>query len=347
MNTESLTKLSAFKVSVQEAYKTNNASETFNVNPTASQVLIEDIKDTDDFLDRINIITTNNQIGEAIGLGVGNLIASRTDTSSGKKRTTRSAHDLSAMPFECVQTNFDTHITYEQLDAFAHLKDFEGRVNNQIRIQADLDKVRVGFYGKSTEVNTDIDANPNGEDVNKGWIQALRDHKTKNVLTEMVKDSNEIRIGKDGDFINLDIAVLTLKQLLDPVFASSHDVIAIVGNDLIANDQARLYAENGSTPSEKSKIEMRQVISTYGGLPTFVVSNFPPRGIMVTSFDNLSIYIVKNSIRKSVAVKNDSCDRIENFESMNMAYVVEQLGKAATLEFDNVKLKNPSTNAWE
>ncbi|WP_139291741.1 P2 family phage major capsid protein, partial [Moritella viscosa] len=134
--------------------------------------------------------------------------------------------------------------------------------------------------------------------------------------------------------------------LLDPVFASTNDLIAIVGNELIAGDQARLYAQNGNTPSEKVKIEMRQVISTYGGLPTFTVSNFPPRGIMVTSFDNLSIYILNNSIRKSVGVRNDKRDQVENFECMSMAYVVEQLGKAAALEFDNVKLKKQGSDIW-
>ncbi|NKZ47170.1 P2 family phage major capsid protein [Vibrio aestuarianus subsp. francensis] len=38
-------------------------------------------------------------------------------------------------------------------------------------------------------------------------------------------------------------------------------------------------------------------------------------------------------------IKNDSKNRVQNFESMNMVYVVEQQGKAATLEFNNVKLK--------
>lgn len=347
MNSEAQVKLSAFMKSIQETFDTTDAHETFNVNPTASQTLVDDIKETDDFLERINIITTENQHGEAIGLGVGGMIASRTDTASGKERKTRSMHNMRAMPYECSQTNFDTHITYAQLNAFSHLKNFEERVNNQIRIQSDLDKIRVGFYGKSVAKDTDVVANPNGEDVNQGWVEALRKHRPENVLTEVAVGSNAIRIGVGGDFTNLDLAVLTVKNLLDDVFASTNDLVAIVGNDLIAGDQARLYAENGSIPSEKSKIEMRQVISTYGGLPTFVVSNFPPRGIMVTSFDNLSIYIVKNSIRKSVGVKNDKNDRIENYECMNMAYIVEQLGKAATLEFDNVKLKKPGSDVWE
>ncbi|WED27191.1 phage major capsid protein, P2 family [Vibrio sp. DW001] len=316
------------------------------LTPTASQVLIDDVKLTDEFLERINVITVDNQMGEAIGLGVGCMIASRTNTLKGGERKTRSVHDMSAMPYYCSQTNFDTHLTYNQLSSFAHLKDFEERVNGQIRAQADIDKIRVAFYGKSAEDDTDIEANPNGEDVNKGWIQALREHQPERVLTEVVKDSNAIRIGEGGDFVNLDLAVLTVKTMLDERFAATNDLVAIIGNELIATDQAKLYAENAHTPTEKTKIEMRQLISTYGGLPSFLVSNFPPRGIMVTSFDNLSIYIQGNTIRKSVGKRNDSKNRVESFESMNMAYVVEQLGKAATVEFDNVKLKKLGSDVW-
>lgn len=50
---------------------------------------------------------------------------------------------------------------------------------------------------------------------------------------------------------------------------------------------------------------------------------------------------------KSVGIKNDSKNRVENFESMNMPYVVEQLDKAATLEFNNVKLKKLGPDSWE
>lgn len=346
MRTQTKEKLSALQTNLKEIYAVSAVNETFAVNPQAAQFLIEDIKKTDDFLDRINIITVSQQYGEAIGLGIGGLIASRTDTSSGKERQTRSAHELSSIKYECVQTNFDTHITYKQLDAFAHLKDFEARVNDKIRIQSDLDKVRVGFYGLSAEKDTDVKANPNGEDVNQGWIEQLRKYKPSQILSEVVPESGEIRIGEGGDFVNLDLAVLNVKNKLDDVFLSTNDLVAIVGSELIATDQARLYAENGSTPSEKSKIEMRQVIATYGGLPTFAVSSFPPRGVMVTSFDNLSIYILEGSVRKSVGELNDKLDRIENFESIGMAYMVEQPTKAAALEFKNVKLKQAGSDVW-
>lgn len=68
------------------------------------------------------------------------------------------------------------------------------------------------------------------------------------------------------------------------------------------------------------------------------VPGFPSTGIMVTSYDNLSIYIQEGSIRRSMGKKNDEKDQVENFESMNIAYVIEELGKAAAIKFKNVKL---------
>ncbi len=187
------------------------------------------------------------------------------------------------------------------------------------------DSLLVVFYGKTTKEDTDVEANPNGE---------------------VVKDSNAIRIDEGDDFVNLDLAVFTVKSMLDERFAATNDLVAIIGNELIATDQAKLYAENGSTPNDKTKIEMRKVVSIYDSIPSFLVSNFPPRGIMVTSFDNLSIYIQGNTIRKSVSKRYDSKNRVESFESMSRVYVVDKLGKAATVEFDNVKLKKLGSDIW-
>ena len=141
-----------------------------------------------------------------------------------------------------------------------------------------------------------------------------------------------------GDFINLELAVLNVKVLLSDACVKSPKLVAIIGTDLLSYDKAKFYAKNADTPSEKSKIEDNQVIGTYGGLPAFSAPGFPSTGIMVTTFDNLSIYIQEGSIRRRIGKKNDELDQLENFESMNMAYVVEQLDKAACIEFDNVRL---------
>ncbi|MEZ8321549.1 P2 family phage major capsid protein, partial [Vibrio splendidus] len=144
--------------------------------------------------------------------------------------------------------------------------------------------------------------------------------------------------GEGGDFINLDLAVLETKNLLHDACENDSNLVAIIGSDLLAYDKAKFYEAHGNTPSEKGKIQELQVIGTYGGLPAVKVPGFPSTGIMVTSYDNLSIYIQEGSVRRSTGKKNDEKDQIENFESMNMAYVIEEVGKAAAIEFKNVKL---------
>ncbi|MGR6861806.1 phage major capsid protein, P2 family [Aliivibrio salmonicida] len=329
--------LNAYTKAVAQQNGVADATQKFNVTPAATQRLIAQIRESNWFLKRINIIPVINQKGEALGLGASGMIASRTDTSNGKTRKTKAAHSVKAMPYLCEQINFDTHMRYSQLDAFAHLKNFNTIISNQIREQIDANKTTIGFYGESCEVNTDAAANPNGEDVCKGWFQAIRDHNTKAMLKQG-KTANEIRIGEGGDFINLDLAVMNVKGLLHDACENDADLIAIIGSDLLAYDKAKFYAKNGNTPSEKSKIEEAQVIGTYGGLPAVSVPGFPPSGILVTSYKNLSLYIQEGSIRRSVGKQNDERDQVENFESMNIAYVIEQLEKAAAVEFDNVKL---------
>lgn len=332
-----------YKKAVADQNKVSDVTEKFTVTPSATQKIVAQIRESNWFLGKVNVIPVSNQKGEAIGLGVTGMIASRTNTKAGKERKTKAVYDLEAMPYLCEKVNFDSHIRYEQLDAFAHFPNFNKLITSQTREQIDMNKVTIGFYGKSCADDTDAAANPNGEDVCKGWFQAIRDNNS-NAMLVSGKTANEIRLGVGsdtkgvGDFINLDLAVMNVKGLLGDECANANDLVALIGSDLLSYDKAKFYAANGNTPSEKSLIEDKQVIGTYGGLPALCPPSFPATGIMVTSLKNLSIYIQKDSIRRSVAMKNDKLDQLENFESMNMAYVIEQLKKAAALEFDNVKL---------
>lgn len=331
--------LAVYTAAVAKQHGVADATEKFSVTPAATQRIIAQIRESNWFLNKINIVSVSNQKGEALGLGVTGMIASRTDTTTDKTRKTKSAFGMKAMPYLCEQVNFDTHIRYSQLDAFAHLKNFATIISTQTREQIDANKSTIGFYGTSSAANTNATLNPNGEDVCKGWLQALRDHKADAMLTEG-KTAGKIRIGEGAghDFVNLDLAVMNVKGLLHDACENAPDLVAIIGTDLLAYEKAKFYAKNGNTPSEKSKIEELQVIGTYGGIPALSVPGFPPSGIFVTSLKNLSIYIQEGSIRRSVGKKNDERDQVENFESMNIAYVIEQLDKAAAIEFDNVEL---------
>ncbi len=206
-------KLSEYVTTVARQNGVDDATEKFTVNPTATQRIIAAIRESNWFLGKINIIQVKNQIGEAIGLGVTGMIASRTDTTGDKERKPRDYSGMEAMPYQCVQTNFDTCIRYDRLDAFAHLKNFANIISSHTREQIDANKITIGWYGKSVAKDTDPAANPNGEDVNKGWFQALREHRSKQIITEVVEGSGEVRIGEGGDFVNLDLAVLNTKAL--------------------------------------------------------------------------------------------------------------------------------------
>ncbi|VDR25930.1 phage major capsid protein, P2 family [Raoultella terrigena] len=59
-----------------------------------------------------------------------------------------------------------------------------------------------------------------------------------------------------------------------------------------------------------------------GNLPAVRVPYFPPNAIMVTRLDNLSIYFMDESHRRSI-IENPKLDQVENYESMNIDYVVE------------------------
>ncbi|MFS1908066.1 phage major capsid protein, P2 family [Vibrio lentus] len=338
MQKQTKIKLSAYVKAVAAQNDVDDATEKFNVSPNGTQRIIAAIRESSWFLNKINIISVKNQKGESIGLGVTGMIASRTDTSGSGKRTPKDHSSMGAMPYMCEQTNFDTALRYAKLDAWAHHKNFNALISKATREQIDANKITIGWYGVSVAKNTDASANPNGEDVNKGWFQAMRDHNAERLMTTGQKADGEIRIGEGGDFINLDLAVLETKNLLHDACENDSNLVAIIGSDLLAYDKAKFYEAHGNTPSEKGKIQELQVIGTYGGLPAVKVPGFPSTGIMVTSYDNLSIYIQEGSVRRSTGKKNDEKDQIENFESMNMAYVIEEVGKAAAIEFKNVKL---------
>ncbi|MFS1476650.1 phage major capsid protein, P2 family [Vibrio lentus] len=344
-NTE--VKLSAYIKKVGEQNDVTDATQKFNVTPNGAQKIIAQIREGSWFLGKVNIVPVKHQKGEAIGLGVTGMIASRTDTSGDGERKPQDHSSTDSMPYMCEQTNFDTAVRYEKVDAWAHDKNFSRILSTETRKQIDSNKVTIGWYGERVEKTTNRKTSPHGEDVNIGWYQAMRAHNAARLISEIVDGSSVIRIGEGGDgsvgkekgdFVNLDLAVLNVKTLLHPACEDDSNLVAIIGSDLLGYDKAKFYEAHGNTPSEKGKIQELQVIGSYGGLPAVKVPGFPSTGIMVTSYDNLSIYIQTDSIRRSVGKKNDAKDQIENFESMNMAYVIEELGKAAAIEFKNVKL---------
>ncbi|CTZ98307.1 Major capsid protein precursor (GpN) [Escherichia coli] len=67
---------------------------------------------------------------------------------------------------------------------------------------------------------------------------------------------------------------------------------------------------------------------TIGGLGVFLAPFFPDATMLITSFNNLSIYWQKGSMRRLMKDEPEY-NRIATYQSINDAYVVEDYGKCA------------------
>lgn len=321
------------QLAIAESYGVDLATKMFSVDPTIAQELNDAITAKSDFLERINVIPVTEIKGQKVFIGVSGPVTGRTNT----KTTDREAKDASALDqdtYELSSTESDVGLPYAKIDAWAKFPDFHQKYSAAVQKQIALDRIMVGFHGTHAAVQTDITQYPMLQDVNKGWLQQAREQIPAQVLKEG-KVAGKVTLGAGGDYANLDALVHDTKQLVDERLRDAGDLIAIIGTDLLAADKAKLYSKQGDTPTEKERIEEAQVIATYGGLPSFSVPFFPVNGVVVTSWDNLSIYFQDSSWRKQT-VDNPKRSRVEDYNSRNEGYVIEQLEKFAMTE--NVEL---------
>ncbi|MQT87333.1 phage major capsid protein, P2 family [Pseudomonas sp. FSL R10-2964] len=318
---------------IAETYGVERASKMFSVEPSVAQELNDSITAKADFLERINVVPVSEIKGEKVFIGVNGPVTGRTNT----KTTDRVAKDASALEhtlYELADTQSDVGLPYAKIDAWAKFPDFKDRYSAAVQKRIAQDRIVIGFHGLNAAVQTDLAANPKLQDVNKGWLQQLREQAPQQVLKEGTV-AGKVTLGAGGDYANLDALVHDTKQVVDEILREDGDLVAIIGSDLLAADKAKLYTKQGDTPTEKERIENAQVISTYGGLPAFSVPNFPVNAVLVTSWDNLSIYFQDSSWRKQT-VDNPKRSRVEDYNSRNEGYVIEQLEKIALTE--NVEL---------
>ncbi|UNG19260.1 phage major capsid protein, P2 family [Stutzerimonas zhaodongensis] len=328
-------KFSALAVAIATTYGVETVREEFNVTPTHAQTLNDKITHSSAFLSRINVIPVSEIKGEKVMLGTSGTVTGRTDTSTAD-RVARNVLGLDGQGYELFETHSDVALKYSSIDAWAKFPNFPQRYSAAVQKQIALDRIMIGWNGTSAAATTDRVANPLLQDVNKGWLQIAREQAPEQVLAQGAKVAGKIQIGATGDYANLDALVHDVSLMIDEEFRDGGDLIAIVGRELLAHDKAKLYAAQGDTPTEKERIEMAQVIATYGGLPTFTCPHFPSRGVVVTSWDNLSIYFQDTSWRRHIQ-ENPKRSQVEDYNSRNEGYVIEQLGKFAAIESANVE----------
>ncbi|MCV5631998.1 phage major capsid protein, P2 family, partial [Escherichia coli] len=110
-------------------------------------------------------------------------------------------------------------------------------------------------------------------------------------------------------------------NLIEPWYQEDPDLVVIVGRQLLADKYFPIVNKEQDN-SEKIAADLIISQKRMGGLQAVRAPFFPANALLITRLDNLSIYWQEDTRRRSV-IDNPKRDRIENFESVNEAYVVE------------------------
>jgi P2 family phage major capsid protein len=306
-----------------------DATRKFTVAPTVQQTLEKKIQESSAFLSSINVMPVTEQEGEKLGLGIGGPIAGTTDTTK-QDRVTNDPSTIDALGYRCEQTNYDTHITYAKVDAWAKFPNFQTLFRDVIVQRCALDRIMIGFNGVKRAATSDRATSPLLQDVNIGWLQHYRDTASQRVL-DSGKVDGKVTIGAKADYENIDALVFdAVSNLLEPWYQEDTQLVVICGRKLL-HDKYFPIVNATQPPTERLAADLIMSQKRIGNLPAVRVPSFPPNALMITRLDNLSIYYQEGARRRTI-VDNAKRDRVENYESSNDAYVVEDFGAGCVVE---------------
>lgn len=320
----------AYLQQLAQLHGVGDVTTKFTAAPSVAQTLETRIQESSAFLSAINVFGVSEQSGEKIGIGIDGTIASTTDTTL-KDREPRDPSGLDNRGYVCTQTNFDTGIRYQKLDQWAKFKDFQARIRDAIIKAQALNRIMIGWNGTSRAATSNPALNQLLQDVNIGWLEKMRLENPARVMDEVVQGSGKIQIGAGKDFENIDALVVSMvNEFIEPWYQEDTDLVVICGRQLLADKYFPIINKT-QAPTEMLAADIVTSQKRIGNLPAVRVPHFPANGLLVTRLDNLSIYWQEGTRRRTV-VDNAKRDRIENFESVNESYVIEDLGCAAMAE---------------
>lgn len=330
---------------VAELNHVASVATKFSVEPTIQQALEDVIREEVGFLQRISMPMVVEQQGEKIGLDVNSTIASNTDTTVKEREPIDPTGLTDIDKYFCQQTNFDTALRYAKLDMWRKYDDFGTRLAKAIAKQQGRDRIMIGWNGTSRSANSDRAANPGLNDVAVGWLKKIELYAPERILEQGNQAAGEIRIGKGGDYNNIDALVF---DLVGEKVAEHHqddtDLVCIIGRELLHDKYLGLVNEN-DLPTERLALDVIMTTKQVGGLPAVRVPFFPKRGLLITSLDNLSIYLQEKSLRRHI-IDNPKRDRVEDYQSMNMDYMIEDFTRLAHAKSASIKVRtNDPTEA--
>lgn len=297
--------------------KANGVADTstfFSISNPVETQLRKALIDSSAFLKDIYCADVDQLSGQVIAVGNNQLFTGRK--AGGRFMR---AVGVDGNTYKLVETDSGAYLSWDLLSTWANAggtdKEFFKLVQQATNEAFAADMLRIGFNGTSVATTTDPEANPNGEDVNIGWQEIVRQF---NGGSQIIVD--DVTLGAGGDFSTLDSMASDLVNTLIPAqYRNDPRLVVLVGSDLVAAEQYRLYQE-AITPTENLAAQM--LSKTIAGRKAYVPPFMPGKRMVVTTLKNLHIYTQRNTRQRKTEFSEDR-KQYENKYLRNEGYAVE------------------------
>lgn len=323
---------------------TRGVAHQFSLDPTAEQRLEDLQREEVGFLQQINVIGVRDLIGQVIGLGTDDMIASRT-AEADLPRKARYVGKLQDREYRLYDTEFNTKLPWQIIDNWSKFPDFAQRYARHVAVSVALSRISVGWNGLVAAASTDAEDNPLGEDVNIGWLQKLRLEKADHVMgratvtaggiTTATGAAAPIYIGPnadsaDGDYKNIDALAYDLISGMPSWSRNSTDHVVLVSQDLVdekyfpmINRPLSDTIDGGRSTSDQVVGDIIMSTKQIGGRRAAIVPKFPEKTMAVTPLKNLSMYYQEGSRRRYIKDEPENKASLVDYNSVNEGYVIE------------------------
>lgn len=330
-----------FIVATAKANGIDNPAKYFAVEPQKSRVMKSAMRKSSAFLQLINTPTKKNNAGEIIGIKTGLTASRKGKTDKGYadqdgRRQPKEFHNAEARRYLLRKINFDVAFSYEMLDEWAAEQEYLRRVQEGIVKSKAESLLAIAFNGTEWAVNSNPETNTLLQDCGKGWLQQMRE---ENAARTMGWESGQVgttkaavKYGPEQEYKNLDAMVMdAASSLLAEEFTARQDLVVICNQTTLDDKYFTVVNGSGDKATELNAADVLVSNRRIGGLQAYAVPYCPKDTILITPLANLSIYFHESGHRRKVADEPEF-DRVANYESENIDFVIEELGAAALIE---------------
>lgn len=314
---------------------TSAIAAKFAVDPTRQQRMEQAAQQNDSFLSKINVFPVNQQIGQKVLIGSKGPMAG-VNNGVTSRRNPGSNHSMEPFDYMCRKVNYDYGISYEQLDAWAHMPEFQPLISKAMARQMSLDRIMIGFNGVKYSDPSDRAANPLLQDCGIGWLEKIRKEAPHRVISNVTITSRDEdnKVVAKGTYGNLGAAVYDAKNsLMDEWHKRNPDNVVILAGDLLTSSNFSAINALSQTNPNTEMLAGQLIVAQerVGNMPTFIAPYFPVNGVLITPFKNLSVYYQRGGLRRTIK-EEPEYNRVATYQSSNDDFVIEDYGNVAFID---------------